>query len=545
MYQIFYDKSLVYNPHFVDRKYSILCGNLHLIVGAAGHLAFEVSDAHPLCGLFQPMKGVIDVKDDNEIIFRGRIIRTTRNIYNEQRIECEGQLAVLNDSYMKPFTFSRTPPTGNVVRDFLEMLLTNHNAQVGLDQQIHLGDVTVTAPDNHLYRYSKQYLSTWETMNSRLQGSELGGFFCLRYTEEKTYLDYLSDFPTTNIQKVEWAKNLLDFNNSCFGGDLYTAILPVGKDGVTITSLPDGSLGGNKHKTGAIIFDAEREKIYGRISKIKTWDSISDPKHLRDNALKQLAQKGLTMPETIRCKACDLSVIDGVPSFRAGKNVMVYSAPHEISETYPLMESSINLLNPGDTEITLTKCARTMTGTFEQRKQELTNIAQTAAGQVEKELQTQMDTVKETVETARKESQTHVEQTSESIRTEITDVIAKINGVSKDLNLTQSQIEQLSSELTLKFTQSNNHIESVNGQLQDQYDEIRKVIRATIDGIVLGESNSDTQLHLDNDTIEILVTGVAEMYINHSGLFATQVTVDTIHIGDYTWTAENSHLTLS
>lgn len=128
-----------------------------------------------------------------------------------------------------------------------------------------------------------------------------------------------------------------------------------------------------------------------------------------------------------------------------------------------------------------------------------------------------------------------VEIKADAIRQEVAETTTTIQGLSQEIQSSKSQVEQLSDEMTLKFTQSNERIEDVNGEMQSRYDEISKIIRATLDGIFIGQSNSDTQLHLDNDIIEILVASIAEVTIDHSGLRSKQVTVREIHQGGFTW----------
>lgn len=95
-----------------------------------------------------------------------------------------------------------------------------------------------------------------------------------------------------------------------------------------------------------------------------------------------------------------------------------------------------------------------------------------------------------------------------------------------------------------KFKMVSDLEENVNSK----YEMIHKILRMTPDGLLLGEEGSDSQLRLDNDTINILVSGFAEMIINHSGFFAEQATLKTIHQGPFTWSLsgpDDSILTLS
>lgn len=67
-----------------------------------------------------------------------------------------------------------TPGPSNVVAFWLGKLLDAHNAQVTEGQQVKLGQVTVTDPNNYIARSSTDYATTWATITDKLTGSALG-----------------------------------------------------------------------------------------------------------------------------------------------------------------------------------------------------------------------------------------------------------------------------------------------------------------------------------------------------------------------------------
>lgn len=56
-----------------------------------------------------------------------------------------------------------------------------------------------------------------------------------------TYLDYLSDYPLSNVQGIKFAENLLELTDDIDATEVYTAILPVGAEGLTIATLQTGT----------------------------------------------------------------------------------------------------------------------------------------------------------------------------------------------------------------------------------------------------------------------------------------------------------------
>ena len=87
--------------------------------------------------------------------------------------------------------------------------------------------VTVTDSNDSLYRYTN-YEKTIECINDKLIG-RLGGHLRVRKVNGVRYLDYLSDYPNTNKQVINFGKNLLDFTKSYDLSELATVIVPLGK----------------------------------------------------------------------------------------------------------------------------------------------------------------------------------------------------------------------------------------------------------------------------------------------------------------------------
>lgn len=376
MYQVTFNGSPLYDPRGVNDidKLIIRDHKVELGVGKAGTMQFVVGHDHPLADSLTPMCGILELLDDGDPIFRGRILRNVETFGLDRKIEAEGVLACLNDSVVEPYAFpddftsisayNTAASSGNVVAYWLSWLLDHHNAQVGTDQQILLGNVTVTDPNNYISRSNEKYSTTWETIRDKLVNTQLGGYLLMRYEDDGNYLDYLSSFTSTNVQKVEFAKNLLDFSKDTYGGDLFTAILPIGKDGLTIAELSDGTISGTLVKSGKIIYDSATVETYGRITKVVEWEDVTIAANLQTKAAAELSA-GVSMPETIECKACDLHGIDGTtPSYRLGKMIEAHSTPHGLSDTYPLMDLSPDIFHPGNTMIVMGKTVRTLTNSM-------------------------------------------------------------------------------------------------------------------------------------------------------------------------------------
>lgn len=372
MYQLKYKNYILYDPRLADEKLIVRDPSVKLAVSKAGEMSFTVDAEHPYLSNLRRMSGLVELLDGTSPIYRGRITSDIKDFYGAHKIETEGIMAVLNDSIIPPFNFPEdftedasykaAAASGNVVEFFFRWILSQHNAQVTAEQQIKPGVVTVSDPNNYIARSSEEYATAMTTISDKLFKSSLGGNLLIRYEDDGNYLDYYAALPLTNTQTVKFAENLLDLSSETDGADIYTAILPEGKDGLTIGNLPDGDLTDDLVKSGKTIYSKSGVATYGRITRHIKWDDVTVDTNLRAKAKAALADNGLSMPETITCRAVDLGWREGIQHFRVGRMTALVSTPHGYSASYPLMELAPDILDPGNTQITLGATRRTFTG---------------------------------------------------------------------------------------------------------------------------------------------------------------------------------------
>ena len=372
MYQLKYKNYILYDPRLADEKLIVRDPSVKLAVSKAGEMSFTVDAEHPYLSNLRRMSGLVELLDGTFPIYRGRITSDIKGFYGAHKIETEGIMAALNDSIIPPFHFPEdftedasykaAAASGNVVEFFFRWILSQHNAQVTAEQQIKPGVVTVSDPNNFIARSSEEYATAMTTISDKLFKSSLGGNLLIRYEDDGNYLDYYAALPLTNTQTVKFAENLLDLSSETDGADIYTAILPEGKDGLTIGNLPDGDLTDDLVKSGKVIYSKSGVATYGRITRHIKWDDVTVAANLQTKAKAALADNGLSMPETITCKAVDLGWQEGIQHFRFGRMTALVSTPHGYSTSYPLMELAPDILDPGNTQITLGSTRRTFTG---------------------------------------------------------------------------------------------------------------------------------------------------------------------------------------
>lgn len=543
MYRLTYEDYILYDPRLATPEDRLIIRDpkVHLAVDKAGEMSFLLQPEHPYVDKLRKMSGVVELTDGATPIYRGRITRDTIDFYGVHTVETEGLLACLNDSVIEPFAYpedftedagyQEAAASGNVVDYLFRWLLAQHNAQVSTEQQIKPGTCTVTDPNNYITRSSTDYQTSMEAVRGKLFGSSLGGHLLIRYETDGNYLDYYADLPLTNTQPVEFAANLLDLTAELDGTDIYTAILPLGKDGLTIAELSDTDLTDDLVKNGKIIYSKSGIAAHGRITRCIKWDDVTVPANLQTKAKAALADNGLAMPETITVRAVDLGWQDAVQHFRVGRMTLLASTPHGYRASYPLLELSPDILDPGNTQITMGATRATYTGTQieeDRRRDEETNRREE---NIKEDTRQQLDQV------IRSTSQqiTDLQRNVDSIILSALERYVETGDFESYKEEVSTKLSVLTDQLSIDITRITERIDDVDGDLQSKYSEITKAFRFTPEGLIIGESGNEILLRLDNDVLQFVRNNTPELQITAEGVEAMRIKVSILCIGNVVW----------
>ena len=274
MYTIFSDDELIYDPRSVD--YTILQGELTLGLNQSGTLKIMLPPTNPSYGRIKLMKSIISVYENQQLIFRGRPYAPSVDLYRKDTIECEGELAYLNDSVQLPFSME----TGDV-RSLFEKIIQQHNATMPPEKQFLVGEVTVknSTVEGNVTRGNGEYISTWKYLMEKVV-KPLGGTLWIRYVDNKRYLDYLADLNHIGSQEITQTINVLSAKKETTSEELATVILPLGAKIKKEDSEEEEFLTLEK-LTGSIFLKSEDGiKQYGEILKVVHHDHITKAENL-------------------------------------------------------------------------------------------------------------------------------------------------------------------------------------------------------------------------------------------------------------------------
>jgi hypothetical protein len=502
-----------------DERLVLVDPRVKVEVNTVGEGSFTIYNTHPYYGMLQKMRSVIEVSDEVGVIFRGRMTNDSIYFNNGKAVDIEGVMAFFNDSIVRPYTFpddfaadaeyKTAAASGNVVAFFLKWLIDNHNSQVQEFQRFKLGNVTVSDPNNYITRSDEGYTKTWDVLKAKLFESSLGGYLCIRYEDDGNYIDYLEDFILTNTQDIVFGENMLDLLHEQDASETYSAIIPIGKDKLTLASLSPNYIPSDSDivREGDTLYSKSAVEKFGKIYAPvgeTTWDDITVPANLADKGCEYLAGKAIMLSTKIEITAADLHFTDSeIRSFRIYRKQRVYSVPHDISATYELTSIDIDILNPQNTKITVGDTALSLTEITSNNQSGIMNRVEI----VEKDLHENASEITE-IKNTTLVNMTSVTNTCNEIVFSALESYTEESVFDSFKKDTESQFKQTAKDISMNFTTTTENINKVGEDLQKQVDELNKCIRFTADGIIIGDDTSGLTIQVDNDIIRFSRNGV-------------------------------------
>lgn len=340
MYRVIIDGTTVHNPSLGDQSRILLSPTLNQQVNSADSFTFTIYPNNIGYDAIHRITSVVEVYDDGDLIFRGRPMTDQMGWNKDLKWTCEGDLAFLNDTILRPYSFQGD------VDELIQYYVDQHNAQVDAGKQFRLGRVTVEDPNHYITRSNSKYVSTMQEIQEKLI-KELGGYLVIRRENGYNYIDYIDEITDPATQTIRLARNLLTYKATNNGETIATALLPVGAkldddSFVSIASVNDGV---------DYIQDDDAVEQYGFILRTETWKDVTVPDNLLSKARKRLAE--MIGSFSIELTAVDLHLADAsIDAFRFMQNVTVIDPVHG-SGTYLILKKKTDLSNPANNKITV------------------------------------------------------------------------------------------------------------------------------------------------------------------------------------------------
>lgn len=350
-------ETVIHSPFFNDVK--LVAGEIKQEINVADGFTFSVLPNNPAYNLIRPLTTLIYVDNTKtgKREFDGRVLMPTESMSDSgsfaKSFLCESELGYLNDSRQRHGEYHDI-----TVRDFLQVIIDNHNADVAddpIDKTFEIGIVEVDSSTGTLYRYLG-YENTFETIKDKLL-DRLGGELRVRKENGVRYLDYLWSIGEHKTTEIRIAKNLKSITKEVDPTEYITRLIPLGEriesedEEATDASearLTIESVNGGKD----YIVDHETEKALGTIVVgTQVWDDITQPNILKTRGQQWLAEQNrMKVQHTLT--ALDLSLIDlDIDSFDVGNSHPVINPIMGIDDRLRVVGKSIDIINPENNEL--------------------------------------------------------------------------------------------------------------------------------------------------------------------------------------------------
>ena len=523
MYKVYCDNYLLYDDNF--DKYKIESPKLELEINKAGKFTFSIYPNHPYYGLLKKMKSIMTVYQDEEIIFRGRILDSEQGWYNQRKITCEGELAFLNDSLIHPYDYQTKGQIS--IQDLFTQFIGEHNSQVDEYKRFKIGNITVEDGDtsnnlNLISRANEDYDSTWNSINEKLIKS-LGGYLRVRHETDGIYIDYLKDINILAIQTIEFGKNLLDISQTVSGDNMVTAIIPLGAKNeetgqrLTIETVNDGK---------DYLINEEQASLYGIIFQKVVWDDVTIADNLLSKAQSYISSIGV-LNTSIEINAVDISLLDAdLNSFKLGTKVRVKSEPHGVDSTFMIEKLSIDLMKPESNKLTLNSTIKSFT--------EQTGVTSSAIQDLTQKVTSNEKTIISLDSDISAKIASDIDISAKSILQSVEESYYTKGETDSLFEQTRTEFEQTDDEFNFRFEKFEADINDVSSGADAQFEEIRKYIRFVDGNIILGEEGNELTLKIQNNRISFLENDIEVAYVSNKKLYITDgAFINSLNIGNF------------
>ena len=352
-YYVKLDDKTLYEPLLQSEGYVIISPSVKKAKNKAGSFTFKIPPTNPLYGSLKKLKSIISVYKDDNIFWKGRVLDERKDFNKIKEVTCEGELAFLNDVIIAPYDYSEK---GMTINEFFQYVMDLYAKNCSEYRKIQPGYVYNVDSDTRIYPISKTYENVLSTLSSKLIGV-VGGVLVFRYQNGVSYLDYYGHISDVIRQKIEFGKNLINLEEYVDATDVYTYLIPLGKQDDAGNYLDISSVNSGLN----YIYSKTGLELYGKITKTVEYTDIEDATLLKQKAEAVLAD-AIKEATTITIKAVDLRVL-GVDTDTIDVNclVNVVSPPHGINSNFECTEITFDLSNVANNEYTFGSDTKSLT----------------------------------------------------------------------------------------------------------------------------------------------------------------------------------------
>ena len=370
MFSAYADDKLFYSPRLLNEGYAITEPQAILELNKAGSFTFNLPSINPMYSSLKKLKTIITIREDDEVLWKGRVLNDAKDFYNTKAVTCEGELAFLNDIQYEPHDYSKK---GIKMGEYFKKLIEHYASECSEERMIKLGNVRGAFTDVLIYPKTTDYTNVWNLISGNLIGASTGKvgknevdlsdydrYLYIRREKGVSYIDFVEDIGKASSQIIEFGKNLLDLSEYVDASNVYTQIIPLGKADSKGKRIDIKLVNGGKN----YLQSDSAIALFGKIQKSVIWEDVTNRNTLKANGQRML-NKAVEMAIKITIRAFDLHRINvNTDKIDFGDKVHVVSLPHEISSDFLCSKIAYTLDNLENTEYTFGLDFETMSGSF-------------------------------------------------------------------------------------------------------------------------------------------------------------------------------------
>lgn len=303
-------EEIIYSPETQDDRPVVNAkGSFELNEG--GSLDLVLAYGHPLFDQLDPISTYVSVLDDNEEIFYGRITaKSDPTFTGEISYQAEGALCLLRDSQIPPDardSSGQQTSRSMSAEAFFRWCIDQHNTQLNDPRRTFtVGEVTATKR-NEVRDYQVGSYTETKSAIDQFITDVYGGYLRVRNVNGTRYIDWIQDYGRTNPQEITIGVNVRSLNNTIGADGFFTALLPVGNNGLTLDT-PTINL-----------FPPDKMAQYGKIIKTVNFNSVTTKGELQIMANNYVDRLNMVVPAETSIQLIDMHYLDGtVPKIRLG-----------------------------------------------------------------------------------------------------------------------------------------------------------------------------------------------------------------------------------
>ncbi|CAK1248788.1 phage tail spike protein [Fructobacillus cardui] len=345
-----------------------ISGELDMQFNGVSTASFTITMQNSLYRQAEAIANLVKVIDTNtgKVAFDGRVVKIDGAFSGShtQTLQCEDCLAYLHDSTQ---VYRKVQNT--TIRDFLQMIVDEHNRQVESHKRFQLGRVTVSNSTDNVYRYTDDAQDTFDTIKDKLV-SRLGGFLIWhRDINGQLVLEYLASVGEHIDTPIKLGKNLKSAKREYDVRDIITRLVPIGssiEQGQTEQSSDDTAAAQPKTTIESVnngiryLDDTALISRFGIIQKAVEWNNVKVPSILKTKGQEYLQKQRVGLL-TWSVDVVDISLLDPTyKSFEMGNFYPIHDQFLGLVEDLQVVAKKLDITQPHKMSLTIGTKNRTL-----------------------------------------------------------------------------------------------------------------------------------------------------------------------------------------